>query len=130
MKTLLTILMSVVVLGGCASLNTASVYSNQSTPQQTQINAQGTAAKHAAANQQWQPMPATFNCTTCTDEQIQQMYNHQMYLQKMAMQGRTGSGAPRTMFDATAKSDLAETFNWRTNRALDQLMWKVLQDYN
>jgi PBP1b-binding outer membrane lipoprotein LpoB len=129
MKTLLAMLVAVMFLvSGCASLNTASVYSNQSTPGKTQVNAQGTAAKHAAANQQFQPMPATFNCTTCTQEQIQQMYNHQMYLQKMAMYGN--AKAPRTAFDAQAKNDLAKTFNWRMDRALDQFMWKLLQDYN
>jgi hypothetical protein len=127
MKTLLAMLMTVAFLAsGCANWQTASVYSNQSTAQQTKINAQGTAAAHAAA--QFQPMPATFNCTTCTQEQIQQMYNHQMYLQKMAMYGN--AKAPRTAFDAQAKNDLAKTFNWRMDRALDQFMWKLLQDYN
>lgn len=112
----LTILMlSMALLGACAQWQTAPVYSQTQTPTQTQTNAQGSAADYAAmAN-------ITFNCPSCTDAQKDQLMRYMLIKYNEGQQGTK-------VMDKGAQSDLAEITNWRLGRALDQALFRLLQD--
>ena len=118
MKTLIKTLLivSVLWLSGCANWTTAPVYSQSQTPTSTQTNAQGSAADYAAmAN-------VTFNCPSCTDAQKQQLMNYLLIKYQQDLQASQ-------VLDKGARSDLADTVNWRLNRALDQALFEILQNY-
>ncbi len=107
-------LVAVVVMTGCANWQTASVYSHTTTPTGTQTNAQGDAAKYAAA------VNVTYNCATCTDVQKEQIIRA---LSRTYIQDTDKNWYQKT------KNDLGETTTWRLNRALDQALFLILQDY-
>jgi hypothetical protein len=107
-------LAAMVFMTGCANWTTASVYSTTTTPTGTQTNAQGDAAKYAAMVNQ------TYNCATCTDVQKEAMIRN---LSRMYIAETDQNWATKT------RNDMGETVTWRLNRALDQALFLLLQDY-
>lgn len=105
---------AVLLLATAGCQTTPSVYAHTQNSQGSQTNAQGEAAKYAAA------VNVTYNCATCTDAQKEQILR--------ALARTYVQDTDKNWYQKT-KDDMGETVTWRVNRALDQALWKLLQDY-
>ena len=105
-------LATMVFMTGCATQQTPSVYSHT---QGSQMNAQDEAEKYLAA------VNVTYNCATCTDVQKEHILR--------ALSRNYVQDTDKNWYQKTVVNDMGETVNWRLNRALDQALFLILQDY-